>query len=39
MTSINPLTPRSDLHVTSPYNIPTVSNNQVMRLRYNTKFW
>ena len=29
---LNPSTPRSDLYVTSPYNIHTLSNRQVMRL-------
>ena len=28
----NPLTPRSDSHVTSPYNIHPLSNKQVMRV-------
>ena len=28
----NPVTPRSDLHATSPNNIHTLSNKQVMRL-------
>ena len=28
----NPLTPRSDSHVTSPYNIHTLSSKQVMRI-------
>ena len=28
----NPLTPRSDKHVTSPYNIYTLSSKQVVRL-------
>ena len=28
----NPLTPRSDQHVTSPYNIHTLSSHQVMRI-------
>ena len=46
--ALNPLTPRSDLHVTSPYNIHTLSNKEVMRILklirkrflswYNTKF-
>ena len=29
---LNPLTPRSDWHVTSPYNIETLSSKQVMRI-------
>ena len=29
--TLNPLTPRSDQHVTSPYNIHTLSSKQVMR--------
>ena len=29
---INPLTPRSDEHVTSPYDIQTLSTKQVMRI-------
>ena len=29
---MNPLTPRSDLHVTSPYNIHQLSSKQVMRI-------
>ena len=29
---LNPLTPRRDEHVTSPYNNPTVSSKQVMRI-------
>ena len=28
----NPLTPRSDKHVTSPYNIHTLSSKQVVRI-------
>ena len=30
--SFNPLTPKSDLHVTSPSNINTLSSRQVMRI-------
>ena len=30
--SFNPLTPKSDLHVTSPCNINTLSSRQVMRI-------
>ena len=33
----NPLTPRSDKHVTSPYNIYTLSSKQVVRLHYELK--
>ena len=29
---LNPLTPRSDQHETSPYNILTLSSKQVMRI-------
>ena len=29
---VNPLTPRSDEHVTSPYNNHTLSSKQVMRI-------
>ena len=29
---LNPLTPRSDSHVTSPYNIDILSSKQVMRI-------
>ena len=29
---VNPLTPRSDWHATSPYNIHTLSSKQVMRI-------
>ena len=29
---LNPLTPRSDLHATSPYNSHTLSSKQVMRI-------
>ena len=29
---LNPLTPRSDLHATSPYNLHTLSSKQVMRI-------
>ena len=29
---LNPLTPRSDLHATSPYNLFTLSSKQVMRI-------
>ena len=31
-TLLNPLTPRSDQHKTSPYNIFTLSSKQVMRI-------
>ena len=29
---LNPLTPRSDSHVTSPYNIHTLSSKNLMRI-------
>lgn len=29
---INPLTPQSDYHETSPYNIQTLTSKQVMRI-------
>ena len=29
---LTPLTPRSDQHVTSPYNIPILFSKQVMRI-------
>ena len=32
---VNPLTPRSDQHETSPYNILTLSSKQVMRINSN----
>lgn len=31
ITLLNPLTPKSDSYVTSPYNIHTLSRKQVMR--------
>ena len=31
ITLLNPLTPKSDSYVTSPYNIYTLSRKQVMR--------
>ena len=34
----NPLTPRSDQHVTSPWNIHTLSSKQVMRILKLTKW-
>ena len=47
-SKVNPLTPRSDYHVTSPHNIQTYSSKKVMRIlrlirlklssRSNTKF-
>ena len=30
--TVNPLTPRGDWHITSPYNIHVLSNKQVMRI-------
>ena len=32
LTSFNPLTPKSDQHITSPHNIHTLSSKKVMRL-------
>ena len=32
MFCLNPLTPRSDKHVTSPYNVHTLFGKQVMRI-------
>ena len=31
--SINPLTPNSDWHLISPYNVTPESNNKVMRIK------
>ena len=31
--SVNPLTPKSDQYITSPYNFNTLSSRQVMRIK------